>query len=334
MKRLIRIASIVFISLWLLAALLCAEEKNEPEQIATSPSGRFHLVRLTEEDEFGGKGGQRLVLVPTNDAKTRIALPVEGKLDAKTVVELAFIAPDEHWILSKDTFCSARLYRQTGDLQYGLAEPECLDQLAWHFFAEQEKVDEKLIGLPSGDGPPGQRSLRFVDWSRDSARLLIGLDATIGLPDKESANFKAGIASWLCYFNTKTGTFEITHRLREANRGARKRWRSYDAPPADLTLPLSAESLGQEGPWAPPTKRFERADKRLNTLYATHLKQLPLSAREQFRQEEREWLIRRDTDAAIYATQRWSPFAAAALIEGQAIATEARIAELEKRLEP
>lgn len=99
-------------------------------------------------------------------------------------------------------------------------------------------------------------------------------------------------------------------------------------------MPLSAESLGQEGPWAPPTKRFERADKRLNTLYATHLKQLSLSAREQFRQEEREWLIQRDTDAPIYATQRWSPFAAAALIEGQAIATEARIAELEKRLKP
>ena len=36
--------------------------------------------------------------------------------------------------------------------------------------------------------------------------------------------------------------------------------------------------------------------------------------------EQREWLIQRDTDAAIHANRRWSPSSKAALMEGKAIA--------------
>jgi uncharacterized protein YecT (DUF1311 family) len=52
------------------------------------------------------------------------------------------------------------------------------------------------------------------------------------------------------------------------------------------------------------------------------------------KQEQREWLIQRDTDAAIHANQRWSRFGKAALMEGKATATEARMAYLEKQHQP
>jgi uncharacterized protein YecT (DUF1311 family) len=58
------------------------------------------------------------------------------------------------------------------------------------------------------------------------------------------------------------------------------------------------------------------------------------ATREQLKQEQREWLIQRDTDAVIYANQNWSPFGAAALMEGKAIATETRTADLAKQLKP
>ena len=82
----------------------------------------------------------------------------------------------------------------------------------------------------------------------------------------------------------------------------------------------------------PATQRFASADKRLNNVYASLLKGLESAAREKLKQDQREWLIQRDTEAAIYANQRWSPFGDAALVEGKAISTEARVAELEKQL--
>ena len=39
-------------------------------------------------------------------------------------------------------------------------------------------------------------------------------------------------------------------------------------------MPLSAEPVGQEGPWTPATRRCDIADKRLNEIYAALLKKL------------------------------------------------------------
>jgi hypothetical protein len=225
------------------------------------------------------------------------------------------------------------LYRHKQDLQYELATLERFDTAAWKIFCREEKVDEKMIGMPWEEGGAQRRSTDFVDWSSDSGRLLIALSASIGPPEEGSGgtSFKTGVGWWLCYFNTSTGAFEITERLRQSSLGARKRWKDYSLTvPPPPTLPLTAEAIGKEEPWIPPVKKFERADKRLNEIYAALLKKLEPAAREQLKQEQREWLIQRDTDTAIYANQSWSPFGLAVLMEGKAIATEARVAELER----
>jgi uncharacterized protein YecT (DUF1311 family) len=314
------------------AEVVRADDDTTPTRIVTAPSGKFYIVRYTEIFEPGPHERQRLAIVPANDPDKRIPL-FGDNAEPNTTVDLAFISPDENWIYSSDSVCNARLYHRTGEFQY---EPTCLVDRAWQFLAEQEKIDEKLIGMRA-ENDVDRRVIDFADWSSDSGRLLIALSASIGPPEKGSGGtiFKTGIGWWLCYFNTETGKFELTDRLRAANRDARKRWDSYYEPTeASATMPLSAEPVGHQGPWTPATRQFETADKRLSETYVALLKTLEPAARQQMKQEQREWLIQRDTDAAINANQRWSPFGAAALMEGKAIATEARTADLEKQLKP
>jgi uncharacterized protein YecT (DUF1311 family) len=332
------------------AAMRADEETKSPERIAAAPNGKFYLVRYTDVDQSSWHGytfegnraiyshnrGQRMALVAANDPQTRVPLPISEQ--AKTGIEmgLGFFSPDEQWIFSDDTLCPARLYHRKGELEYVQQPAECLREAAFRFMAEQEKIDEKLIGMRTEENDVDRRSIDFVDWSSDSRRLLLALSASIGPEEKGSGGiFKKGIGWWLCYFNTDTGKFELTDRLRAANRGARKQWDGYYAPSAAGPMtPLSAEPVGQEVSWTPVTRRFEIADKRLNEIYAALLKKLEPAAREQLKQEQREWLIQRDTDAAVYANQHWGPFGALALMEGKAIATEARVADLEKQLKP
>jgi Lysozyme inhibitor LprI len=311
------------------AEVVRADDDTTPKRIVTAPSGKFYIVRYTEIFEPGPRERQRLAIVPANDPDTRIPL-FGDNAEPNTTVDLAFISPDENWIYSSDSVCNARLYHRTGEFQY---EPTCLVDRAWQFLAEQEKIDEKLIGMRAKNDVD-RRVIDFADWSSDSRRLLLALSASIGSEEKGGGGiFKSGIGWWLCYFNTDTGKFELTDRLRAANRDARKQWDGYGAPSvAGPMTPLSAEPVGHEGPWTPATRRFAIADKRLNEIYAALLKKLEPAAREQLKQEQREWLIQRDTDAAIHANQRGSPFGKAALMEGKALSTEARVADLERQL--
>jgi len=313
------------------AEIIRADDDTTPTRIVTAPSGKFYIVRYTEIFEPAPHERQRLAIVPANDPDKRIPL-FGDNAEPNTTVDLAFISPDENWIYSSDSVCNARLYHRTAEFQY---EPTCLVDHAWQFLAEQEKIDQKLIGMRA-ENDVDRRVIDFADWSSDSRRLLLALSASIGSEEKGGGGiFKTGIGWWLCYFNTETGKFELTERLRAANRDARKRWDGYGAPSvAGPMMPLSAEPVGHEEPWTPATRRFAIADKRLNEIYAALLKKLEPAAREQLKQDQREWLIQRDTDAAVNANQRWSPFGKAALMEGKAVATEAHTADLEKQLKP
>src|SRR5215471_1487506 len=314
-----------------------AEEATAPERIVTAPNGKFFIIRYNQVDQSGENAGQRLAIVDANDPRTRFPLAISETPDANTTMNLAFISPDENWISSSDSLCSARLYHRTDDSRYAPASPACLGELAFRFLAAQEKIDQKLIGMTAEDHEVGTRLINFVDWSSDSRRLLLALSASIGPPEEGSGGniFKKGIGWWLCYFNTGTGKFELTDRLRAVNRDARKQWDGYYGPSTpNAAMPLSAEPVGQESGWTPVNRRFETADKRLNEIYAALQKKLAPAAREQLKQEQREWLIQRDTDAAIHANQRWTPFGAAALMEGKAIPTEQRTTDLEKQLKP
>jgi len=97
-----------------------------------------------------------------------------------------------------------------------------------------------------------------------------------------------------------TGAFEQTNRLRKANSvQSNPNSRETDERAAEPGAVLSAEAVDQES---------------VEILANDRLK-------------------KRDTFAAIHANQSWSPFPNASRIEGSAIATEKRMAELRKRLD-
>lgn len=301
-------------------------------RLVTAPSGKFHVDRLAE-DELAVVKSEPASPEPMQLPAPRETPEGEGAPDSPR----AFVSPDDRWVFIAWSGAGywpvgiAELYRiaDEGSLRPEFATKERFDRLAWRFLAEQEKIDESTIAQPRSASEAG-RVLAFAAWSADSARLLVSLSAPFAEQKNDSVIRQRGIGSWLCYFNVRSGEFELTDRLRAFNRDARKRWLSQYAQTGRDSCPLAAEALGQEGPWPLPKERLERADRRLNELYAALLKKLPHAEQEQLRQQQREWLIQRDTEAVIYAHQSWSPAPEAALIEGNAIATEARIAQVEK----
>jgi hypothetical protein len=304
-----------------------------PRRLVTAPSGKFHVDRV--------KDGLAVVAAGSRGEMTNLLPRPRDVADRESVPEtpFVFVSPDDRWIFVlwrsggywPDTI--AELYRviDSNELRFEFATKERFDRLAWKFLSHNESLNDSEIAKPSGSGAQVGREIAFAAWGADDARLLISLSAPVGDAADDSVLRKPGIGSWLCYFNTRTGEFELTERLKTFNRGARKRWQNQMSQVGRETFPLAAETIGQEGLWSPPKERLERADRKLNAVYSALLKQLQPAARAQLRQEEREWLIQRDTEASIHAHQSWSPAPEAALLEGRAIATESRVAELEKR---
>jgi len=93
--------------------------------------------------------------------------------------------------------------------------------------------------------------------------------------------------------------------------------------------------MGGEGTVPNREERFDQADKRLNETYAKLLAKTEPAKRETFREEQRAWLVSRDTDAEVAAIQAWSSGreSEARILESKALATEARVTELERRLQ-
>jgi hypothetical protein len=304
-----------------------------PRRVVTAPSGKFHIDWV--------KDGLAVVAAESKGETPNLLPSPRDVADRESVPEtpFVFVSPDDRWIFVvwrsggywPDTIAELYHVVDSSKLRFEFATKERFDRLAWKFLSRNESLDDSEIAKPSGSGAQVGREVAFAAWSADDARLLISLSAPVGDAAEDSVLRKPGIGSWLCYFNTRTGEFELTERLKTFNRDARKRWQNQMSQVGRETFPLAAEMIGKEGPWSPPKERLERADRHLNAIYSALLKQLPPAAQAKLRQEEREWLVQRDIGASIHAHQSWSPAPEAALLEGQAIATESRVAELEKR---
>ena len=329
-----RINLVASLALAFIAGTVCSQDEApfHERRLVSAPNGKFH-VDWIEADELALVTSERAASEPMPLPAPRETPEDEGAPDSPR----AFVSPDDRWVFIAWSGAGywpvgfAELYRiaDEGSVRPEFATRERFDRLAWRFLAEQEKIAENTIAQPRSASEAG-RVLAFGAWSADSARVLVSLSAPFAEQKDDSVIRQRGIGSWLCYFNVRSGEFELTDRLRAFNRDARKRWVSQYAQAGRESCPLAAEALGQEQPWPLPKERLERADRQLNELYATLLRKLPPAAQKQLRLEEREWLIQRDTDAVIYAHQSWSPAPEAALLEGKALATEARIARLEK----
>ena len=327
-------------------------KSNSPEFVlVTAPSSSFQLTRASNG---------AIWLVPAKNPSDHAVLPavqIEVNTEAANKMHRVssdsverqpqcFVSPDEHWIFVEvDTGggnTTGILYQRTeipsGSSETPHYEPALakgFDHAAWEFTCKDRKLTESNIGIPDKNGI-WSKTLYFGAWSADSTRLLLGLGGTVGKPkepEEGGSSQWASSVSELCYFNTRTGSFELTDRLRKAN-SAQSNGDSgqVDQHAAEPDAVLSAESVGQESLEPSVTDRFRKADTELNDVYKKLLGSLSANEKSQLQKEEQLWLTKRDLFAVIHAWQSWSPFPNASRIEGMAIATESRVAELRKRL--
>ncbi len=322
------------------AGAACAQdaEKQLPTKLATAPSGAFHIESDPLDPTSGGWWRAKLWIAPSAKSSERVPL-CEIHKEASASTPLAFISPDERWIFCAVLGAPALFRRHTDatEVRFEAAPGEKFGEMASRFFSDEDTTpDDELEHV----GPSEALAVRFVAWSRDSARLLLCFDGSSG---------GRSVSSWLGYFHTGRGEFELTQRLGRSNADAHTRWKrrqdqwlesGIEKVPGGgafehtrmTDAPLDAESVGEEGPVSPAKQMFEQADKRLGEIYARALEQTPAAQRVSLRREQRAWLVQRDTEAWIHALQSWSPFAEAKALEGKALATEKRNYALEEWL--
>jgi uncharacterized protein YecT (DUF1311 family) len=338
------------------ATQTCAQAKEAGHDVilVIAPSGDFQLTRKSNGAIWlvsTKQPGNQFVLPPVQVERSKSASNGAEQVSSEKIEPQprCFFSPDERWIFMEidvdENNTTGVLYRRTensseegGIPHYQPAMPKGFDRAAWAFVCQNKKLRESDIGIPDRNGI-WAKALYFGAWSPDSGRLLIGLGGTVGQPkepeDGGGPSQWESNASMLCYFNTRTGAFELTDRLRKAN-AAQKGDSSEqtDTHAAEPDAVLSAESVGQESPEPLVTDRFKKADTELNDTYQKLLNSLSATEKIQLQNEERAWLTERDIFAIIHSSQSWSPFPNASRIEGMAIATEKRLAELQKRLPP
>jgi uncharacterized protein YecT (DUF1311 family) len=323
---------IIVITLILSVALVgrATDENKGPTRLAAAPNGEYAI------DWIEGEESLRVVAkssgVPI--ANFKVGQTGEGS------TPLPFISPDSNWVFvvtaapdaeppASFDHSSVLVRRTNSGNGFEPATPDRFDKAAWEFLDHELKLRKN--DLPAD----AQRvyCAEFIDWSRDSARLLLRVGGGAWSPSK-SEWVEAAAYTWYCYFNTRSGKFELTERLRAIDTNPDRKNLSGDDATALRTVVVNAESIGEEGPQQSAKELFDAADKRLNEAYEKVIAKMEPAKRESFREEQRAWLIARDTEAQVAALQRWtSGFEATARIyERKANSTQVRVAEIEKLL--
>lgn len=316
-----------------MVALLPASGRAEPPKaprrlIAMAPSGAYRLE--CDQGELWvapgtGEAGRKRLPVP---GKRPIAaeFPARNEEEAPAC-EPAFISPNDRWIYAEgdDAELPPRLYRRSEEEGPATSVPSFrlvdgfVEKAKKLFLSEAKSQKLQIVRI----------SFTFAAWSPDSARLLLAMDFFAKAAPSEGPETYA--SKWLCYYNTSAGAFELTDRLRVANKGKLNLTLRPGKSSPEVAV-LSAEESGKEGPEEPAKDRFAKADAELNKVYSALLKQLAPDGKVQLRDEERAWLREREIAAAIHSGQSWSPFPEASHLEGLAVATEARVSDLRKRM--
>jgi hypothetical protein len=302
------------------ASLAKAEEPLEG--IGTkieSPNGTFFLKQLDvpAKNEAGeARTDQEVWIVSAKDPAQRERLPGFHMEEGMGVISGAAISPDENWMLIArhhgSHMNSTQLFHRKEGLKFENVfpnanwppDPESTDRFdneAWKYFSKIEGVPLTKIDMKD----LGPEQISFLDWSADSARLLIdlhgGLTGSVETPDRDLYK-KPGVSVWIAYFNTKTKKFELTDRLRASNKGARKRWKAMDndneEAPEEGFVPPSAESIGHEGPDAPVAERLKKYEAELAAMVKRRAGQLEGADRAEFEKKEADWRDKLEEDAA------------------------------------
>jgi uncharacterized protein YecT (DUF1311 family) len=267
MKRTLRQLFSCLVAFIVIPGLSSAAE-NENRILATSSSGEWRVELRGEE----------FWIVSTKNAGQEEKLPVESA--ERAPVEFHF-SPDEKWIF---TLPNGGSCMRSGDLFHrntdGTVDAiESFDTKAW----EQAVRLGAFAKDPAAEGACAM--MRFIGWSLDSSRLLIGLRGGQGKTEMDAAYL---------YFSTGTKSFQITPYLRKLNKVSSDILSSSDdvLPCAEPASPLpSAKDLGA---------RFDQLDQRLNEKYADILKQTPAEQAVFLRSTQKDWIKHRDEGLKLY----------------------------------
>lgn len=324
----------VFAITCLLASVTASvADQGASVRLATAPDGQY-AVEWTSSDH-------KLWLVSTKDSTDIAHIELSHFADVSAEVSeltpLPFISPDSNWIfvpsrnadfaptVELEAFLLHRLPSKKTPFEFVLAGE--FDQRAWEFLTEELKLKTGEINADAHR----VFSVHFVDWSEDSGRLLICVQSAL-VSSKGEWLESNPIPGFFCYFNTRSGEFELTERLRLADNTPR----TTSGEDAKLSAVVtSAESIGKESPQKSPEEAFKEADTRLNDVYGRLIAKLAPAQQQILREEERTWIRSRDDNAKVWVLQTWSTdyVANARTLERKATATEERINDLEKRLE-
>ena len=256
------------------------------------------------------KEGERQIdkevwIVSADDPGKRERLPdLDEHEESPRALNEVSISPDGNWILAGvhhgSHMNSTYLFHRKEGLKFEDVFPKAtFDNQAWKYFCKVQNLPFSKID--STEDFPQQ--VAFLEWSDDSARMLIDLHGGLSGQDTyyTSADYKKpGVSGWVAYFNTKTGKFELTERLRKNNKDAHKRWRMRgdENAPEDGFVPPSAESIGHEGPDAPMTERLKRYEAELATIVKRRESQLDGVDRAEFQKKEKDWRDELESEAA------------------------------------
>jgi hypothetical protein len=286
-----------------------AKVEKPREAIASgieSPRGNFYVEELevpAKDDEARPDTDLEVWIVSAKDAAVREPLPGFHEKGFAHLNSVS-ISPDENWMLVARHYGShmnsTYLFHRKEGVKFEDVFPDAsFDNEAWKFFCKMENVPRSNIDAT--DDFPGQAE--FLEWSNDSARMLIDLHG--GLTGKDTyyrlADYKKpGVSGWVAYFNPKTRKFELTDRLRKNNKGARKRWREIGNEEGEESgfVPSSAESIGREEPDAPVAERLKTYEAELAALVKHRESQLEGADRAEFQQKQKQWREELENDLA------------------------------------
>jgi hypothetical protein len=266
----------------------------------------FEEIDVSTKNKEGERQIDKEVWIASaDDPAKRERLPdLEEHEESPRALNEVSISPDGNWILAgvhhgshmNETF----LFHRKEGLKFEDVFPKAtFDNQAWKYFCKVQNVPFSKID--STEDFPQQ--VAFLEWSDDSARMLIDLHGGLSGQDTyyTSADYKKpGVSGWVAYYNTKTGKFELTERLRKNNKDAHKRWRMRgdENAPEDGFVPPSAESIGHEGPDAPMTERLKRYQAELATIVNRRESQLDGVDRAEFQKKEKDWRDELESEAA------------------------------------
>jgi uncharacterized protein YecT (DUF1311 family) len=281
------------------------------ETVFESPDGTFELQQVMGQSD---DEDQKFFVVSKANPNEKRLLTSEPSL---WVGNVWYSSPDSKWLATtvKEVHEVGRmeLFRRIEGIQFDKIKD--FSPHAWASLSKKRKYTKGEEGI-----------IDFVNWSPDSARLLISLRG----PVHGDADDKPWFIDWSIYFNLQTEQFEYTTYL---NWWDPQVFQSASADDYDTRMqsaPVSAEPLTDtvsEEEWK---RRLTEADRALNETYRQALAKLNPEEAARLRSAEITWIKTRDKVTEIFAKQGTPPNPILRRLQSQVDATKARAAELKQ----